>query len=560
MQTAPTLRLVSIAGVALALPGWAVLLWQAHGALYFDDAYMFYRYAEHLRMGLGLCWNLDRVPTYGMTSLLWQAVVTVFSLLPLSPTHCLLLCSWLCCGAAVLTTAYALWSNAQSAWLRRPAIAIALVGFSLFSLKFFRINARTGMETMLAMALLALLLALILAQPQRRVSPWLIGAAALLLALARPEAALPAAVLLLLSVVLVPEVRAANVLRSLAVLACGVALTLLLARLYFHSWLPLSFYLKSRDGYLGYRMRWYPVTSALAFLRTGGGFLLALALLARRRDARLLLLHLLPLALVMAYLCTVTQIMGMAARYFMPYLPLLAVPALLLLDGGLHEYSTRASAPRAYNLPAHACAAALVVAFLLYWRPLPLQAALEARAEPRVLGYSDVVFVTPATQPLPTLAYDDTFRAIADGVVSALPAGATVAASEVGYLGARFPRINVIDLAGLNDNPFARQGFSPDALIDRHPDLIWMPHDDYTLQRGLLLTDPRLLREFDLYAGAMNYSVAIAKNGPYRALLESRLAALWPQLYPGTTPEEYLTSAVRWDRRTYLPPVQPSVR
>jgi hypothetical protein len=238
-----TRRVLQALGLLTASFWWCAVLWKSHGELYFDDAYMFYRYAEHFRHGLGFSWNLDGIHTYGMTSLLWAFVVLVFSYLPLTATQCLLLASWLMSGVAIVLTAFAIWRNAQSSWLRSPATVITLVAFSSLSLKIFRINARTGMETMLAMALLALFIGLVISQRQ---NAWAIGGVAFLLVLARPEATLPAVMILLLSSVLLPVGSFRSVAQSLAVLVCGLAFTLLFAKLYFHSCLPLSFYIKSR--------------------------------------------------------------------------------------------------------------------------------------------------------------------------------------------------------------------------------------------------------------------------------------------------------------------------
>jgi hypothetical protein len=539
---------------------WCLVLWRSHGEIYFDDSYMFYRYAEHLRQGLGFSWNLDGVPTYGMTSLLWQAVVLVFSFLPVTPTQCLLLVSWLSSGLAIVFTAFAVWRNAKSSLLRRPATAIVLVAFSFLAVRIFRINARTGMETMLAMALLALFIGLVISARAR--NPIAIGTVAFLLVLARPEAMLPAVLFLLLSVLLLPHVSLRTVAQSLAVLACGVILALLFAKLYFHSWLPLSFYIKAGNGYQGYRNRWYPVTSALRFLQSSGLFLLLIALFARRKQARLLLLFALPLGAVMVYLCTVTQIMGMASRYCIPYLPLLAVPAFLALDARLAKLdsTTRIAFHWRQSYLVHLALAALVVWFLADSIPLPLQVRLEALAEHRVLSYHPVTFDTPAATPLPKLDYDRTLHDFADDLVSGLPDGATIAATEVGYLGARFPRINVIDLAGLNDTTIALRGFTPAAVLSRSPDLIWLPHDDYTWQRGLLLTDPVFLQRYQVYPGAMNYGVAILKSSPYRAALELRLAAVWQRLYPSSTPAGDLATSATWPPGTFVPPVEPVER
>ena len=56
----------------------------------FDDSWMFYRYALHVREGLGVAWNPDGIPTYGLTSLLWLFVVLPFTFLPLDAMDLLL--------------------------------------------------------------------------------------------------------------------------------------------------------------------------------------------------------------------------------------------------------------------------------------------------------------------------------------------------------------------------------------------------------------------------------------------------------------------------------------
>src|ERR1700712_4234539 len=73
-----------------------------HDPLLFDDAYMFLRYAHHVRQGLGYSWNPDGVHTYGPTSLLWALVTFVLSYAPTGAWTQLLMGSGLCSiGAAV---------------------------------------------------------------------------------------------------------------------------------------------------------------------------------------------------------------------------------------------------------------------------------------------------------------------------------------------------------------------------------------------------------------------------------------------------------------------------
>jgi hypothetical protein len=548
-------RIFIFACTSAALVAWMLILRRGYGQLYFDDAYMFYRYAEHARHGLGFSWNLDGVHTFGMTSLLWALVVLLFSFLPLGPTQCLLFASWITSGLAIVCVSFAIIRNARSNWLRDPALVTPVVALSLLSMKIFRINARTGMETMLAMALLAMCLHCVLVQERRSVSPLTMGILVILTTLARPEAALPVVLLIVLAAALLPNVSLRWALRSLLVFACFAGLTLVLARLYFHSWLPLSFYLKSRGGYFGYSHRWYPVTAALSFLRSSWIFLVAIAVAARRSDWRLLVLALVPLLAVMEYLCTITQIMGMSSRYDMPYLPLLVIPAALIVDGRMSA-ANFANAFSAMTCVRSALFAAVVLA-LVFRFPKGLLRDLEQLAERRVVSQGDISFTTPALSPLQDVSYDDALLLFASDIASTLPEGATMAASEVGYLGANFPHVNVIDLAGLNDNEIARNGFSADAVLAHHPDLIWLPHNDYTWERGVLLTSPAFQADYEIYAGALKFGVAIARKSPYRSRLESGLAQVWRTEYPGTSPDRYLATSVHWNRRSEAPSVEP---
>lgn len=57
--------------------------------LIFDDAFMFYRYASHIREGMGIVWNAGGAPTYGITSHGWLFVVVLIAGLPVSPAAAL---------------------------------------------------------------------------------------------------------------------------------------------------------------------------------------------------------------------------------------------------------------------------------------------------------------------------------------------------------------------------------------------------------------------------------------------------------------------------------------
>src|ERR1700744_1385916 len=83
-----TLRRLTLIAAALSVVLLAAWLGRAWARLLsFDDAYMFYRYATNLAHGLGISWNPDGVPTYGMTSQLWVFLILPLTELPLTPGH-----------------------------------------------------------------------------------------------------------------------------------------------------------------------------------------------------------------------------------------------------------------------------------------------------------------------------------------------------------------------------------------------------------------------------------------------------------------------------------------
>lgn len=545
------LKLLPPALCALAIAGWIGLLVHTHGDLYYDDAFMFYRYALHLRHGLGLSWNMDGIHTYGMTSLLWQAVIVVFSYLPVEHGTALLLASWLSAGLAVAATTAAVCVLAKSALLRSPWITMPMVMLPLLAASPFRENVITGMETMLAAALLAATVGLAIAQSRDQVRPEWTGLVAALAYLTRPESAMPVVLMLVLMTNLSDRKSVRSTVRALAVLFVVIVVSLVCSKLYFHTWTPLSFYVKSRHGYLGYATRWMPVNLALLFLRSFAIFVFGLVLFSRRSDRRLLVATLVPLAAVMLYLCTVTQIMGMEARYYFPYFPFCVIPALLVFDSRLQDRTV--SGAELVSLPR--VGLLFVATWFIFLLPSSVPVLMERMAERSVLRFSDVVYQKPARGRLPELPYWTSMKAVAGPISSAMAAGGIVAASEVGYLGNAAQDKNVIDMEGLNDTDIALQGFNPDRLLDRHPDVIWMPHMDYTYQRAVLMTNPRLLREYDFYADAFAYGLAIRKDSPFHDALTARVESIWPEFYPGTRPADYLVTGTAWDGKSTVVPV-----
>ena len=348
--------LASAVLLAVFAGDWLRTLWAAfRSPLSFDDAYMFARYAANIRHGLGMSWNLDGVHTYGPTSPLWALCVLVLSFLPTGAWHQLVLGSWLCGLGAVIALAWAVRANATSTLFTTILRTLPWVVLPLSATPVFTGNLVNGMETMLATLLVALFLGLTLLWHRGLTRPELPAAVAILLFATRPESALLTVLFPTLLTVLLPTPTAPrrSLFRLLAVFFAGVALELLLCKLYFHTPVPLSVYMKGKHAYQGYGDVWHPELLMMAFFAATQLYLLALLFLTRRRDLRLVLCFLLPPLALFAYLGTVTQIMGFNARYYAPYLPCFILPALLVID---RWFSNRDTAPP--HGPAAPCASA----------------------------------------------------------------------------------------------------------------------------------------------------------------------------------------------------------
>ncbi|MDQ2925465.1 MAG: hypothetical protein M3R43_07920, partial [Acidobacteriota bacterium] len=424
-------RLYNIAAavvLAQAAGLWLQSLWAAqHRPLSFDDAYMFARYATNMRHGLGLSWNLDGVHTYGPTSLLWAWVVLVLSYLPIDTWKMLSLGSWLCSVGAIVAIAWAVAINARSWFFSSTWRVLVLVALPLAIAPAFMGNVGTGMETMLATLLAAVFVGSALAWRRGNVRAEWVGVAGLLLFLTRPEAAIAVVLLPLLLLFLMRGGSRSKrgVAIMLGVFAVGVALDLMACKLYFQTALPLSFYMKGRHAYEGYREVWHPELLMLAFLSGCQVYLAALILLGRRRDLPLIVCCVTPALAVFAYLATVTQIMGFNARYYTPYFAFFIIPALLVVDRwtgwtGSEDAPVEDGWPR-HTLLVRSCVAASLMVCFLALTSERVQARVRRLESHSHFEYERAHLDIAATAPLPAKNWDVTMSAITDLLVAPLP-------------------------------------------------------------------------------------------------------------------------------------------
>lgn len=525
------LRLLAV--VALIVVGLAAFV--RNGWL-FDDAFMYVRYARNLRDGFGISWNPGGPPTYGLTSSLWLLVVLPFTFLPLEPAVALRLSSFLAGIGAILVMAIAVARHASWPALRSLPVAAVAVGIPLLISPKFVGNLNSGMDTALALlANAAVVLALLRYLAARTTGRALaVGLASFVAIASRPDSGLCALAAPFLAWAMLPGAKRFEHLLALTILP--VALTgaqLIVNQWYYGVPLPLGFYAKSVNNHAGFQSS----ENALVYLIRATTWMipyLGLLLAALRRDRlAYVIVFLLPLIGTLLYLTTVRQVMGFQSRFYLPCLPYLIVPTILVVDAEIVKNTARVVLGGALSI------ALLGTAYYL-GQPYATRLATahferSVRAAPVPVPKLDIA----ATTPLLEIEYGRAVSAMSDKIARRLPPGVSMAASEVGELGIALRHGSLLDLVGLNDTRIGTRGFSMDYFIEQSPDLVWLPHDDYTGLRAQMLSDPRLFDRYVVIAGAFNYGVAIRKASRYRSRIEEIVGEAWREIYPAKNIEDY---------------------
>jgi hypothetical protein len=263
-----------------------------------------------------------------------------------------------------------------------------------------------------------------------------------------------------------------------------------------------------------------------------------------RRSVPRVLAVLVPVGLVFSYYATVTQIMGMYYRYYYPSLPFLVMAASI----GLADRQ-RTTADGTLPIRPSVARVVLAGALLTGVNHVPLRMAVDRLWSQHVIGEPVHIlpvthYVTEAAHELPALGWVGSMEAFST-LLSSLPQGVSIAASEHGILGARFLNTTVIDLVGLHDKTIARGGFQPGYVVARQPDLIWLPHPDYTGEVAALLDHPAFQRDYDFYPGAFDHGLAVLRRSPHRATILEGLATAFAHVYPGQQLADHLGTPQR---------------
>ena len=196
MEPRPTVVLLRRLAPALlaAAPALVLLLFFLHYYSDFvcDDAFISFRYAEHLATGRGLAWNPGELPhVEGYTNFLWVVLLGLLRLPGIAVPAAARLLAWLA-AAGTLILIVLMARGERAAEGRKPSLALLALAPLPVVLSFpYQYWTALRLETALFAFLLLLATALFALEEQRgRARRWGSGLAYLALALTRPEGAL----------------------------------------------------------------------------------------------------------------------------------------------------------------------------------------------------------------------------------------------------------------------------------------------------------------------------------------------------------------------------------
>lgn len=504
---------------------------------YFDDAYMFIRYAKIWHMGYGEAWNIGEAPVYGNTSqthFLFVLLLTSFASLSddmvikiSSYVPSFILMAWLpwfCARHSALFAGHAKW--------QRYILWMGIVCPLLYWNSPFNYHFLTGMDTALSALLHLWLIDAVLTYTTKNRSTKML---ALIIALAylayatRPENIVTVTLFVVGYLYLLANHKRDSVIVVVA-LAAAVLLDSLFKYYYFGDFVPLAFYTKSSgffDGFAGRYLNhaFLPIFACLLWLWP---FIAVLVFSVNKNNLLRMAVFLLPVLLTVAYFFTMLNIMNIKARYeypFMFYFIALAVTQI-------HTISLASENCKRLYL-----SAVVAVLLLAVFRIGDNNAGnivrylVERQGDPGLC--SSPVLDEPLEASAPKrYTWQDKIFQITD-VFTRLPAGVKVVTTEHGYFGVKNPHIQIIDVAGLHNSHVAHEGLSMEWLYAQKPDVIWLPHWHYTCLNHRLIYNDEFIQHYRLFPGLFNLGIALRTDSPHYQRIYNEVNNKVMEVYPG---------------------------
>jgi hypothetical protein len=471
-----------------------------------EDGYFVLRFAYNFWHHGVFAWNPSDGPIYSMTSQLLQGLGTL--LYALEPHHMVLTLKAALCLALFATLPVlgriARDDRAESAWGLLPA-AVAL------SLPLVLEVIGSGLETVLAMMVVALALRAVLRWQRGQAGAWPVAMMLWLTYLTRPDAVLiPATLLVLLAW---PDLR--RLVQVAAISAAGFALLLFGFQRYYGTALPIAFYVKTHGitAQPGSLLAIY-AAEKIKNAAQAAFFALPFVYVALHERTRLHVALLASGASFAAYHYVATiEVMGHFSRFYLPALVPIALAAALAYPAFLRvrRVGRNALAFAGYLLVfavlQHIDASTRLALMIDAWRFFPFlfgcAVMLFTPSERPLLAASLVSAalwaLALAGYPVHELAFEDDttilLRQIEPRLVFRGLALArerlevrTLFHTDMGAPGVLFPETRVVDLDGLlNKDITLRHARFDDLCLADRPDVLFVPKKAYAeLKREVL--------------------------------------------------------------------------
>ena len=474
---------------------------------WFDDAFMYIRYAENVNAGNGYCWNKEESPLFGCTDIAHVYLIAeAKKLLPTLSYESITI--WLPVinyGILVLLLFSFFFRFCLVVYARKRFFIAALISVGLLLNPVLFYHLFTGMDTVLSFTANTVLIMAMLVLERKKTMPFalLAAVAAYLSWWVRLDNIFYALVFPALFFIFFLWQEKKLLLTYWFSFAIFVLADFFAKQLVFGEILPLPFYVKSSGFFTGYMglADWNPISYLFLFIGGCWLWLILLFLFCKRQHAPMLAVFLVPLLFTLIYFFDAVQMMGSAARFYVPSIPFLLFPALMVVI----KNSTAFQFQKVHWVRLGVALSFFTLCFLLEEGASEKFSHLFLRNEMPHLYASQIRKET--VFPVYTEGGYDFFDFCAK-----LPEGTLVAASENGRLAAYNPHLRILDLCGLHNSYFAHHGFSASYLFKKRPAVIQLAHYNFTKINFDIVNHPNFKSDYDFYPNLYGYGVAIRRN------------------------------------------------
>ncbi len=507
----------------------------------FDDAYMYSRYASNYLAGNGFSWNVSEGPAYGATSPMYLFIITLVKSVFSDVTNSFLLSLVSLCMGILGLIILIISGFKEGENLSKFRLPLLVIPICILSTS-FRFHLFTGMETTFSFLSNSLLVLAIVSYSKKQST---LNFAFLLLSSiftlqVRPDNGIYALLLPAFYLMSIKKISAKKIISYVFYFLISFILLVLFYASLFGNPLPIPFYAKSGNFFIGYagRANWNSISYLIRFVKDVFPFVVVIILFTRKHKVATLLSIITPVVITFIYYSTTLQIMGWFSRYYFPSIPFIAFAAYEVLEdwvGSGSSFTKKSILQKGIIL--------FLVSFPVYFTPLKQNIEnmwLKSSSEVG-LYLPETIFLTSNQPELEAIPWWTSIQYVS-AIMSNSPSGLKIAATEYGYIASENLHVEVVDMAGLHNSELVLSGFSSDQILSKFPDLIWMPHTDYTFFRKCLLDDTVFHQEYNFYPKVFNYGIALRKNSSSYSEMLTATDSIFSIAYPNRNLCDYRAS------------------